>query len=173
MKRILFLLLSVLAPVADAEPWLQPELEVFRPLIGKTFRGELAGSSPETPRVDVSRWERALNGRAVRNLHSVNDGEYGGESILFWDAEQKTIRYHYFTTAGFRTEGRMTASEGGYTALESVSGEESGITQVRSRATLGPDGVLQTESHYLKNGEWVPGHRARYRESPAAEVIFR
>lgn len=173
MHGTVLLLLLALAPLAAAEPWLQPQLEVFRPLIGKTFRGELAGSTPEAPRVDVSRWERALNGRAVRNLHSVNDGEYGGESILFWDAQQETIRYSYFTTAGFHTEGRMTASEGGYTAHESVSGEEGGITEVKSRATLGPDGTLVTESQYLKNGEWVPGHRASYREAPTAEVIFR
>jgi hypothetical protein len=28
---------------------------------------------------DVSHWERAMNGRAIRMLHSVNDGEYGGD----------------------------------------------------------------------------------------------
>ena len=173
MKATFFLLFLTVVCPAMAEPYLQPELEAFRPLLGKTFRGELAGSEGGAPRIDVSRWERALNGRVVRNLHSVNEGEYGGESIIYWDAEREMIRYHYYTTAGFRTEGSMVANPDGYTAHETVTGGEGGVTEVRSRAQLLPDGTLRTESQYLRNGEWVTGHSARYRTSDDAEVIFR
>ena len=57
--------------------------------------------------VDLALWERALNGKAVRVLHSINEGMYGGETLITWDAEKKTIVYHYFSTAGVQTRGTM------------------------------------------------------------------
>ncbi len=82
-------------------------LQSFGPLLGKTWKGEFKESTPEKPLIDVSRWERALNGQAVRVVHSVNDGVYGGETLITWDAKKKSLAYWYFTTAGFRTEGTM------------------------------------------------------------------
>jgi hypothetical protein len=52
---------------------LAKELEPLRPFIGKTWKGQFKNSTPEKPRADVAKWERALNGQAVRILHSVND----------------------------------------------------------------------------------------------------
>lgn len=172
-RSFLLTLLLCLAPAALASDTLQPELEGFRPFLGKTYRGELATSTPDKPQIDVSHWERALNGRAVRNLHSVNDGEYGGETLVVWDAASKSLRYWYFTTAGFRTEGTMTIDNGSYTAREAVSGNTDGITEVRSSSTLGADGSLQTRSEYLKNGSWVPGHGAHYVPVEGLEPKFR
>lgn len=158
---------------ALAAETLSPELEAFRPLIGKTWRGELQGSSTGKRQVDVARWERALNGNAIRILHSVNDGEYGGESIVFWDATRKAIRYYYFTTAGFYTEGSMSVEGNRYTSVETVTGNKNGITEVRATATLQPNGALRQDSSYLKHGQWVPGHSATYAPAPGAEPRFR
>src|SRR5262245_36975858 len=85
-------------PAADS-PVLDSHLEPLRPLLGKTFKGEFKESTPEKPRFDVARWERALNGKAIRVLHSVNDGVYGGESIVRWDETKQAVTFHYFTTA--------------------------------------------------------------------------
>jgi hypothetical protein len=46
-------------------PALDPHLEPLRPWLGKTFKSE-AKESSDKPAIDVSRWERALNGKAVR-----------------------------------------------------------------------------------------------------------
>ena len=70
---------------------LDEHLEPLRPLLGKTMRGVFKNSKPESPMVDVARWERALNGKAVRFLHSVNDGIYGGETIFVWDAKKDAV----------------------------------------------------------------------------------
>ncbi|HTG43029.1 MAG TPA: hypothetical protein VK633_00735, partial [Verrucomicrobiae bacterium] len=68
-----------LASAPAAEPGkLDEHLESLRPFIGKTWRGEFKNSKPEKPTIDVAHWERALNGKAVRVLHSINDGYYGG-----------------------------------------------------------------------------------------------
>jgi hypothetical protein len=148
-------------------------LEPFRPFLGKTFKGEMAESTPEKPVVDISKWERALNGKAIRNLHSLNNGEYGGETIIYYDKDKKSLVYYYFTTAGFYTHGTMQFEGKTVTSHEFVQGNENGITEVKSTATIKEDGSLHNKSMYLKNGEWVDGHEATYVEAPDAEIIFK
>jgi len=157
---------------ADTNSMAEP-LEPFRPLLGKTWRGEFKKSTPEKPLVDIARWERALNGKAVRILHSVNNGSYGGETIIQWDAGKKQIIYHYFTTAGFYTTGTMTHADGKFTSHEKVLGDTSGVTEVRATNELRPDGTLFSKAEYLKNGEWTHGREVLYKEDPNAEVKFR
>ena len=70
---------------------LSEHLKPFSSYVGKTFKGKFAHSTQEKPAYDVSHWERALNGNAIRILHSVNNGEYGGESIIMWDSEPERL----------------------------------------------------------------------------------
>lgn len=166
------LALTVPADAAE-EKKLHPQLEPFRPLLGRTWRGEFKNSTPEKPMVDVSRWERAMNGQAIRILHSINQGEYGGETLIYWDDEKKSLVYAYFTTAGFQTTGTMTFADGKFTSHEKVKGAAEGITEVRVTGEIRPDGTMTSKSGYLRNGKWEPGHEITYREDPEAEVVFK
>ena len=111
-RTFLFLLVFAASGAVPARAELNPRLAALQPLVGKTWRGVFPSSTPEKPVVDVSRFEAVLNGQAVRNLHSINDGQYGGESLIVWDEDTQTIVYYYFTTAGFRTTGTMQAVDG-------------------------------------------------------------
>jgi len=159
---------AVLAQDDLAEP-----LKPLKPFLGKTWRGEFKGSGEGKPAVDVSHWERALNGQAVRVLHSINNGEYGGESLIFWDNQKKSVVYYYFTTAGFYTNGTLTFENGKYLGHEFVTGSAEGVTEVKSTGEVTADGKLITKSQYFKNGEWVEGHAAVYREDSTAQVVFK
>ena len=152
---------------------LDPHLEPLRPWLGKTWKGEFKNSTPDKPVVDVARWERALNGKAIRVLHSINDGVYGGESLVMWDEEKKAVTYHYFTTAGFRTTGTMTFKDGKVLSHEKVTGSANGVTEVRGTHELRSDGTLYVKTEYLKNGEWTPGREATYQEDSKATVVFK
>lgn len=156
------------SPLSEA---LNEHLKPLQPYIGKTWKG--TSPDAEKPVYDVSRWERALNGQAVRILHSLNEGEYGGETIIFWDAAKEKVAFYYFTTAGFYTHGTMEFKDGKFISHEVVTGEESGITEVRATGELLPDGRLHSQSEYLKNGEWVRGHEFIYEEDATAEVVFK
>jgi len=175
---LIVLLLTISAPVTlsqglEADMSMNEHLKVFEPYLGKTWRGEFKGSTPEKPMIDISHWERALNGQAVRILHSVNNGEYGGESIIVWDEGQKSLVYYYFTTAGFYTSGSMTFADGKIVSLEKVSGHEGGITEVRSTGEILADGKLRSKAQFLKEGQWIDGHEIIYTEDPAANVVFK
>lgn len=154
------------------EKHLNQQLEPLRSFVGKTWRGEFADSTPDKPKVDISRWEAALGGNAVRILHSVNDGEYGGETIIVWDDSADSLVYFYFTNSGFYTRGSMTASPGHYVARESVSGSAGGVTEVKSTSHITPDGRMRVRSQYFNNGTWVEGHEIMYREDSEAQVIL-
>ena len=153
---VVFIFAAGMAPAGDADQLAEP-LRPFAPFLGKTWKGEFANSTAAKPVFDVARWERALNGKAVRVLHSVNDGAYGGETIIAWDANKKCVAYWYFTTAGFRTEGTMKHDDGHWTAHEIIAGAASGIPEVKSVSRILPDGRLHVKAEYLKDGKWGVG----------------
>jgi hypothetical protein len=175
-RSFAFLVLAVLVLGGGADTRaaeVHPQLAGLSAFVGKTWRGEFANSTPENPVVDVQHWEWALNGQAIRILHSVNDGAYGGESILMWDRERERLIYFYFTTAGFYTTGTIVHDEGAIVAHEEVTGSLDGVTAVRSTSILLEDGRLHTQAEYLKEGSWVPGHEIKYVEDSTAKVVFR
>lgn len=157
----------------SAPETLDPQLEVLRPFLGKTWKGTFANSTPEKPNIDVARYERAMNGKAVRVMHSVNNGHYGGETLIYWDAEAKKVAFFYLTTAGFRTQGFLTIEKDGFSALEDVKGSANGITQVRSSSKLVQPGKYKVVAEYLQEGKWVPGRETGYVEDSTAQVIFK
>lgn len=171
---LLFLATFIVSNLSGADTTsLEAHLEPFRPLLGKTWRGEFKNSTAEKPRYDIARWERALNGQAIRVLHSVNDGAYGGESIIQWNKEKEQLVYHYFTTAGFSTTGTMTHKDGKILGHEKVTGRANGINEVRSTLELRKDGTLLSQAEYFKEGQPSGDREIVYKEAPRAEVKFR
>ena len=166
--------LAIVPRVSAADqPALDPHLEPLHAWLDKTFKSEGKEPNSGKPATDVSRWERALNGKAVRILHSLNDGTYGGECIVMWDEEKQTVCYHYFTTAAFTTEGTMTFQDGKLVMHELVKGNANGITEVRGQIEMRPDGTFSQKTEFLKEGKWMPGREAVYRPDPTARVIFK
>ena len=158
---------------AAEQPSLDAHLESLRPLLGKTWRGEFKNSTPEKPVVDIARWERVLNGQAVRVMHSINQGVYGGETLIYWSKEKGGIVYRYFTTDGDETAGTMTFEGAKFTSSEKVLGSAGGVTEVKAVGEIRADGTYTVSAEYLKDGKWAPGHAATYREDSKAEVVFK
>ena len=171
--RVATVLVSLTGPAAATPADLNPHLAPLQPLVGKTWRGVFPESKPDKPVVDVSRFEAALNGQAVRNLHSINDGEYGGETLIVWDQEKESLVFYYFTTAGFYTTGTMRGEDGGMVSHEVVKGNADGVTEVKATFRTLPDGRLHVKTLYLKQGKWVDGRDMHYTEAPGAVVKFK
>ena len=172
-RTLVLTLAAALAAAAAPAAELSERLAPLKPLIGKTWRGAFPDAKPDKPMVDVSRFEVALNGQAVRNLHSINDGEYGGETLIVWDQPKQAIVFYYFTTAGFYTTGTMRAEAGALVSHEEVKGAANGITEVRATFRVLPDGRLHVKTEHRKSGQWGPGRDMYYVEAPGAEVKFR
>ena len=170
---------TLLTPPCSPAPWaaaaaeMNPRLAPLAPLVGKTWRGTVSPPGAAKPAVDVSRFELALNGQAVRNRHSIDDGAYGGETFIVWEEERQSLVYYYFTTAGFYTTGTMKQEDGAIVSHEIVKGAAGGVAEVKAESRLLPDGRLHVKSRYLKNGQWVDGRETYYVEDPRAVVRFK
>ena len=173
MNKILILIFGLLIAQNNEMNNLSEHLKPFECYIGKTFKGEFANSTKEKPVFDVSHWERALNGMAIRVVHSVNDGEYGGESIITWDVQKDSLVSSYFTTAGFMTNAVLHFEGEKLISIEKVIGNENGITKVKAIIELLQNGDLRNSSKYFQNGKWVDGHIIYYKEDSKAKIIYK
>ena len=171
LTTIAAVLISVLAfalPAIGAET--PSQLKAFEPYVGKTWKALV---NPERKLYDISKWERALANQAVRILHSVGDGAYGGETLIVWDAKQESLVYYYFTTAGFYTQGTAKFdTDGNLETRELVTGNAQGITEVRSIQELLADGRMKVTTKMLRGDTWQEPTVVVYAEAPDAEVIL-
>jgi hypothetical protein len=151
-------------PVSQDQDQTNHISEHFKPLeflIGKTWVGEFPGSDPDTPFVDVTRWEAILDGKVIRVSHSVNDGMYAGETLIVWNPEKEQIEYFYATNVGFYTRGTLSVEDGVIRCHEHVTGDDK-ITELKTEIRLFESGKYVITARYLIGGEWVDGHEATY-----------
>lgn len=168
-----FLLAIFMAPVRClSQDALSDHLNPLRPFLG-TWKGKVSENKSGEPVFDISRWERILNGNGIRILHSVNDGAYGGETIIVWDKNKASLVFYYFTTAGFHTEGTIKIENGKMKSHEYVEGNENGITEVEATSEIISEMKMKTTSRFFQNNQWGEESTATYIFDPEAEIIFK
>ncbi|TLX50404.1 hypothetical protein CWC31_12185 [Pseudoalteromonas ruthenica] len=171
MKPLFAALMLLLPTLALAKSSLSPQLSVFEPYLG-TWQAQFQPAPAQEQVTDVSQWQRALNGTAIRTLHSINDGDYGGESLIFWDQSKQKLVFYYFTTASFYTQGWLeVGDDGSFTAYEEVTGSAQGITQIKSTSQF-VDGKIVVSTQYLQNEQWTSPQIRTYTRSDKA-VVFK
>lgn len=158
------------AAVAPAAANSYEPMKPFLPFINKTWRG--VGKDEKGKEIfDIQRWELILGGRAVQTTHGIEDGSYGGRTIIFFDEGKKEYIYHYFTTAGFHTQGTMKVAANKIISSEIVSGHAT-IAQVDATLILADGKMTMTSEYISKDGTRAPGHGFAYVEAPDAKVPF-
>ena len=70
----------------------------------------------------------------------------------------------YFTTGGFFTNALVNIEGTKITSIEDVTGNDNGITKVKSIIELRQNGGLEKRSKYLMDNIWVDGHKILYEE---------
>lgn len=168
IKALTFACLLMMAcGPASAEPI--DQLAPLKPFVGKTWQADLDPTDGEA--IDIARWEWAMNGKAIRILHSVNNGAYGGETLIHFDAEANQIVYRYVTTAAFYTEGTITVTEDGFTAEATVIGLP-GTHRTEATHRL-VNGNMEVSTRIIKDSDAGSISKAIYVNTPDAVVVFR
>jgi len=165
MKHIFLLLFLLLTTPAYAGDGVDENLQFLTPFIG-TWKAEIAENT-----YDVTHYDWILGGKALRIMHSVNDGNYGGEALVHWNEEKQAITYRYVTTAAFYTEGTISPTQNGFEAHETVHGNGGGITESRAGYEM-KDGEIHSWSQFRKDGEWTEKSKTTYLKAAEAEVKF-
>lgn len=161
-------LLALAAPASGQIAWEpDPALAALAPLVGAPWQSTF--ETERGPSTDVSRFEWAMNGKALRNVHAVDGGTYGGETLIW--ASGDSLRFIYVTSGGFVTEGTAhVRDDGALVAEEVVTGHEDGIDRVRSVAHVDAEGRLHTEASFRTDGVWSVGRVAVYERAPDATL---
>jgi hypothetical protein len=174
------ILLSVIALAMPLAAWSQPAplpeamsgraaYVPFEAMVGKTWRGQ---GTKDAKAEDIQRWEWAIGGHAIRITHSVNNGVYAGESLIFRDKDSGNYIFHYFTTGGFHTTGTIRPTGPVAFEMDEVIHGAQGIEALKSTGVLGPDGVYRTRAKMEKDGQWVEVGGFDYREDATAKVVM-
>lgn len=178
MRRAMMALAAGIAALTAGLPAMAQDLpaaearaeDPFRPLyplIGRTWRGtNITQEGVE----DVVRWEWAVGGHAVRAVHAVNGGVYGGETLVFADRDTGRLIFHYFTSGGFHTTGEIVpAADGSLEIAEAVHGVD-GLESLRSTMRINADGTYETRGLVERDGAWEPFGGFDYRLDNTAQV---
>ena len=154
------------------KPFLSEKIQGFEVFIGKYFKGETFNSTKTKLISEVIHFKRILNGQAIRIVHSINEGEFGGESIITWNQENNILESVYFSTGGNIKHSMVTLKENTITLVEDVSKNQNSIKKVKTTYYLNSYGQLKKETKYYINNMWIFSHNSNYTESKSSEIIF-
>ena len=174
MKKLfaIIVIISFCFSNVNDEKQLSKELNGFKNFLGRTFEGEFHNSTQSNPLIDVMCFERILNGYGIRITHSVNNGEFGGEMIIMWNAEINKLESFYFTTGGMRSRSIVEVMNNQINFIEDVSKNNNGIKKVKKIYRIKDSGRLESQIKYYMNNIWVNSHELFYNEIPFSKVNF-
>ena len=174
MKRILLILVPIIfiSGQTKSKTFLSEHLTGLKPFIGNTYKGNFINSTKENPMTDVLSFERALNGNAVKVTHSVNNGEYGGETMVMWNSEKEGLQSWYFTSAGSLTIQNVQIKKDTFISIEDVAGNQNGITKVKTIIEVLHGDQIQKRTKYLMNNLWKDGSEIIYNKVNDLKPVF-
>ena len=174
MKRFLYFLLPALIVSAQikSEPPLSGHLIEMKPFIGNTYKGNFTNSTQENPMFDVLSFERALNGNAIKVIHSVNNGEFGGETMVMWNPEKGGLQSWYFTSAGSLTIQNVQIKKDTFISIENVERNQNGITKVKTIIEVLHGDQIKKRTKYLMNNLWKNGSEIIYNKTNDLKPMF-
>ncbi len=174
MKRFLYFLLSTLIVSSQTKPELplSDHLIEMKPFIGNTYKGDFINSTKENPMFDVLSFERALNGNAIKVIHSVNNGEFVGETMVMWNPEKGGLQSWYFTSAGSLTIQNVQIRKNTFISIENVERNQNGITKVKTIMEVLNEDQIKKRTKYLMNNMWKDGSETLYNKINGLKPVF-
>ena len=174
MKQFLYFLLPALIVSAQtkSEPPLSDHLIEMKPFIGNTYKGDFINSTKENPMFDVLSFERALNGNAIKVIHSVNNGEFVGETMVMWNPEKGGLQSWYFTSAGSLTIQNVQIKKDTFITIENVEKNQNAITKVKTIIEVLHGNQIKKRTKYLMNNLWKDGSETIYKKVYDHKPVF-
>ena len=174
MKRLLYILVPIIFISAQtkSKTFLSEHLNGLKPFIGNTYKGNFINSTKENPMIDIISFERALNGNAIKVIHSVNNGEFGGETMVMWNPEKGGIQSWYFTSAGSLTIQNVQIKKNTFISIENVERNQNGITKVKTIIEVLHGDQIKKRTKYLMNNMWKDGSETLYNKVNGLKPVF-
>lgn len=146
---------------------LEPHFAPLEYLVGHCWRAKFKNGQQ-----DVQCYQALYGGMLVQATHVVEGSQprYEGVSIFSWDAANKRLRFHYFTSTGAVSEGHFDHAAEGIVIPERHVGDDGRVTELETRYQRDGDDAYRVETREKTAGGWVERMDLRYRREPATKA---
>lgn len=144
---------------------LEPHFAPLEYLVGHCWRAKFKSGQQ-----DVQCYKALYGGKLVQATHVVEGSQprYEGVSIFSWDAANKRLRFHYFTSTGAVSEGHFANAAEGIVIPERHVGDDGKVTQLETRYLRDGDDAYRVVTREKTYAGWVERMDLQYRREPAS-----
>jgi len=157
----LMLLLST-SCLGQDDPVLRKELMLLKPLVGKTWVGEMTDPSGQRTLHMSIKYEPMYDGKVIKCFKECQELNYQSEGYYYYDSDKKEVSILMVCSNGNLTMGNVKPEDGkilqyGFTIFPDRK------VEFRNLFEITPEGHLMDHFFSLKDGEWRAGHSAIYK----------
>lgn len=151
------------AAAAQPATTLEPHFAPLEYMIGHCWRAKFKNGQQ-----DVQCYRALYGGRLVEATHVVEGSQprYEGVSIFSWDATNKRLRFHYFTSTGAVSEGHFANDAEGALIPERHVAEDGTITEMETRYRRDGDKAYRVVTSEKTAAGWVERMNLLYQREP-------
>ncbi|MCI4568553.1 hypothetical protein [Lysobacter sp. CFH 32150] len=165
IPSLLLLVAVVASNAAAAQPaiTLEPYFAPLEYMIGHCWRAKFKNGQQ-----DVQCYRALYGGKLVEATHVVEGSQprYEGVSIFSWDATNKRLRFHYFTSTGAVAEGHFANDAKGVLIPERHVGEDGTVTEMETRYQREGDTAYRVVTSEKTATGWVERMNLLYQREP-------
>ena len=151
--------------VVGTEPatTLEPHFAPLDYMIGHCWRATFKNGQQ-----DVQCYRALYGGKLVEATHVVEGSQprYEGVSIFSWDAANKRLRFHYFTSTGAVAEGYFANDVEGVLIPERHVGDDGTVTDMETRYQRVGDTAYRVVTREKTKTGWVERMDLLYQREP-------
>lgn len=169
IRSLLLAVALVAGNAAAVEPatTLEPHFAPLDYMIGHCWRAKFKDGKE-----DVQCYRALYGGKLVQSTHVVEGSQprYEGTAIFSWDAANKRLRFHYFTSTGAVSEGFFASDVKGALIPERHVAEDGTITEMETRYQRDGDNAYRVVTSEKTATGWVERRNLLYQREPAPEA---
>ncbi len=151
---------GALCPGQD-EMALRQELLILKPLVGKTWIGEMKDPSGKKTLHLLMKCEPLHDGKVLKYYQETQELKNRNDGYYYYDPDKKEIAFLILNSNGNLAKGNVK-EEGGKILKHGYAIFPDRKLEFRNTLEVTPDGKLNDKWFSFEDGEWKAGHSAIY-----------
>jgi hypothetical protein len=148
---------------------LRMELDILKPVIGKTWVSEEKAPDGQTTLHFLMKFETIHNGKSIKRYLECNELKFQSDGLYYYDPDKKEIAFLELGSNGNFSIGNIKNENGvvlkyGFTTFPDKK------LKFRNTMEITSEGSLIDKFFSFENGEWKAGHSRIYRPQQNVEL---
>jgi hypothetical protein len=153
----LSLLAFVIMQLSSNAQTLNPNFDILKPLLDKSWVGELKAPDGKATYSTTHEFKLLWDGSAVKYVGSIPELNSYSEGFFYWDREEGKIAVFIMNSEGVYQQGYVTLEEGNITVKGRIYFPDKNF-EYRNTLELTKDGRMIDRWFQNAFGPWMAGH---------------